>query len=177
MNPTFGPARGLVPVQSCFLPPVFPRTIRKLLEAVLQSWPRLRRGATFSFLQHFTVVNYCQSLLHSFCFSLSSERPLTNAFHFVFYSDMLQRSKAAKIYYFHVYEYFHFLNYRMQNQTLEKLNRAWSQNFHLFPGYNFLFLLVGLKTAFLSPFHSAEEREHICSQMCTNTGQLCNSFI
>lgn len=113
----------------------------------LQSWPKFERGATFSFLQDFTVVNYCQSLLHSFCFSLSSGRPLTNGFYFVFYTDMLQRSKAAKTYYFHVYEHFHFQNYHLQNQTLEKLNTAWSQNF-LFPGYHFSLLLVGLKQHF-----------------------------
>lgn len=76
----YGTDWGLMPIRSCFLPPVFPVISRKPFKAVLRSWPRLWRGTTFSFLQHFTFLNYCWSFLHSFFFSLSLGRSLTNAF-------------------------------------------------------------------------------------------------
>lgn len=65
--------------------------------------------------------------LHSFCFSLSLGISLKNAFHSVFHPDMLNRSKAPKTHYLHAYKDIDFLNYLVQNHTLEKLNTVWFQ--------------------------------------------------
>lgn len=101
----YGTGWGMMPVWSCFPRPVLPDQQEALGDG-LRSWPRLLRGATFS-LQHFALLNYCWSFLHLFSFSLSLGRSLTHTLHFVFYPDMLRRSRQQrKARSLHANEYF-----------------------------------------------------------------------